>query len=123
MASESPKKSSAEAEARRSGWRTVKAVGPYLWPKGRPGIRARVVFALLALALAKAVTVATPFVYKSAVDKLAMTGAENPFFLFGLGAVSLTVAYGMARLWAPVSNSSETWLLPRLASGRCAIWR
>ena len=98
MASESPKKISAEAEARRSSWRTVKAVGPYLWPRDRPVIRARVVLALLALAIAKAVTVATPFVYKAAVDKLAMTGAEAPLFLFGLGAVSLTVAYGVARL-------------------------
>ncbi len=98
MASEIPKKTSVEAEARRSSWRTVKAISPYLWPKGRPDIRARVVAALLALAAAKAVTVATPFVYKTAVDKLAMTGAENPFFLLGLGAISLTVAYGVARL-------------------------
>ena len=89
---------SAASEAQLSGWRTIKAVTPYLWPEGRADMRLRVVLALIALVMAKAVTVATPFVYKSVVDKLADTGAENPFFLFGLGAISLTVAYGGARV-------------------------
>ncbi|MCY4328177.1 MAG: ABC transporter transmembrane domain-containing protein, partial [Rhodobacteraceae bacterium] len=88
----------AEVDARRSGWRTIKAVAPYLWPNDRFDLRVRVVFALLALATAKAVTVGTPFIYKAAVDQLAATGGDDPFFLFGLGAVALTIAYGGARV-------------------------
>ena len=98
MAADKIQAGDAQSEARRSGWRTIKAVAPYLWPADRTDIRLRVVFALLALAAAKAVTVSTPFIYKAAVDTLAETGADIPYFLFGLGAVGLTVAYGGARV-------------------------
>ncbi len=89
---------SASSEARRSGWRTIKAVAPYLWPADRREIRFRVVLALLALATAKVVTVGTPLIYKSAVDTLAGQGHENPLLLLGIGAVGLTLAYGGARI-------------------------
>ena len=98
MAADKKQAGDAQSEARRSGWRTIRAVAPYLWPSDRTDIRLRVVFALLALAAAKAVTVSTPFIYKAAVDTLAETGADIPYFLFGLGAVGLTVAYGGARV-------------------------
>ncbi|MCY3879004.1 MAG: ABC transporter ATP-binding protein/permease [Rhodobacteraceae bacterium] len=90
-------KKAAETQARRSGWRTIKAVSPYLWPKGRLDVRIRVVLALISLGAAKVIAVSTPLIYKAAVDKLASAEAENPFFLFSLGAVGLTVAYGVAR--------------------------
>ena len=89
---------SASEEARRSGWRTIKAVTPYLWPANRWDIRLRVILALCALAVAKIVTVGTPFIYKAAVDTLAGTEISNPYFLFSLGALGLTVAYGGARI-------------------------
>lgn len=91
-------KKKAASEAQRSGWRTIRSTAPYLWPKDRIDIRLRVVFALILLALAKVVTVATPFIYKAVVDTLAESSAESPFFLFGLGAIGLTVAYGGARV-------------------------
>lgn len=91
-------KKKAASEAQRSGWRTIRSTAPYLWPKDRIDIRLRVVFAIILLAFAKAVTVATPFIYKAVVDTLAESGAENPFFLLGLGAIGLTVAYGGARV-------------------------
>ena len=90
----------AESHERRSGWRTIRNVVPYLWPKDKPGMRARVVLALLALVAAKVVTVGTPFIYKAAVDTLAGQGSQSPFFMFALGAVGLTVAYGGARVLA-----------------------
>ena len=43
---------------------------PYLWPPGRPGLKARVVIALLCLFAAKAATVYVPVLYKHAVDAL-----------------------------------------------------
>ncbi|MFU8881816.1 MAG: ABCB family ABC transporter ATP-binding protein/permease [Rhodobacterales bacterium] len=80
--------------ARRSGLRTIRRVAPYLWPQEQPWVKRRVVFALLTLLLAKIVAVGTPILYKQAVDALAGEGV-SPLML---GAVGLTVAYGMARL-------------------------
>jgi ATP-binding cassette, subfamily B, heavy metal transporter len=80
--------------ARRSGIRTIRRVMPYLWPSDQPWVKRRVVLALLALLLGKIVAVGTPLLYKQAVDALAGEGV-SPLML---GAVGLTVAYGMARL-------------------------
>ncbi|MEL7115864.1 MAG: ABC transporter ATP-binding protein/permease [Pseudomonadota bacterium] len=82
---------------RASGWRTVRRVTPYLWPKDQAWVRYRVVFALLALFVSKLVAVGTPFFYKAAVDALTMENPD-PTFLLAVGAVGLTIAYGMARL-------------------------
>ncbi|MCE8439401.1 ABC transporter ATP-binding protein/permease [Rhodovulum sulfidophilum] len=77
--------------------RTIRKVAPYLWPQGQGWVKRRVVLALAALFLAKVVSVGTPFLYKAAVDSL--TGeARNDTLLLAVGAVGLTVAYGMARL-------------------------
>ncbi|WP_417743621.1 ABCB family ABC transporter ATP-binding protein/permease [Salipiger sp.] len=80
-------------EERRSGLRTIRRVWPYLWPDGEPWVKRRVVFALGLLLLAKLIAVGTPILYKRAVDSLS---GEVPDLM--LGAVGLTVAYGMARL-------------------------
>ena len=80
-----------------SGWQTIKRVLPYLWPTGQGWIKRRVVGALLMLVASKIVSVTTPFLYKQAVDVLAKD-ATNPATFLMLGAVGLTVAYGMARL-------------------------
>ncbi len=87
--------SATEARAARvSGIRTVRRVAPYLWPADQPWVKRRVVFALLALLVGKVIAVGTPILYKQAVDALAGEGV-SPLML---GAVGLTVAYGMARL-------------------------
>jgi ATP-binding cassette subfamily B protein len=77
-----------------NGWRTVRRVAPYLWPADRLDIKTRVVVAMMFLVLAKVVTVVTPMIYRDAVDALAGEGVSDLM----LGAVGLTVAYGMARL-------------------------
>jgi ABC-type transport system involved in Fe-S cluster assembly fused permease/ATPase subunit len=83
----------AQAE-RRSGVRTLRRVVPYLWPAEPTWVRPRVVWAIVLLVIAKLVTVGTPVLYKGAVDALAQEGAP----MLALGAIGLTVAYGMARL-------------------------
>ena len=87
---------SSEAD-RRSGWRTIRKVVPYLWPDDLPWVKRQVVLAMIALLASKLVAVANPFFYKAAVDAL---GGENvdAAWALGLGAVGLTVAYGVARL-------------------------
>ncbi|MFT4961937.1 MAG: ABC-type transport system involved in Fe-S cluster assembly fused permease/ATPase subunit [Paracoccaceae bacterium] len=79
---------------RRSGWRTLRKVAPYLWPQDPAWVRRRVVLALALLVFAKLIAVTTPILYKEAVDRLAHEGVP----VLALGAIGLTVAYGMARL-------------------------
>ena len=81
-------------EERRSSMRTLRRVVPYLWPDGQGWVKRRVVVALAVLVLAKVIAVYTPILYKGAVDSLAGEGVPD----LALGAIGLTVAYGMARI-------------------------
>ena len=83
----------AQAE-RQSSLLVLRKVAPYLWPANMPWVRRRVVWAMIALIVSKLVTVATPQFYRGAVDGLAQEGVP----MFALGAIGLTVAYGLARL-------------------------
>ncbi|MFY0596145.1 MAG: ABC transporter ATP-binding protein/permease [Cognatishimia sp.] len=77
----------------RSGWDIIRRVAPYLWPEGRNDIKMRVVIAMVALVFSKAIAAVIPQIFGAAVDTLAEEGAS----IFVLGAVGLTLAYGMAR--------------------------
>ncbi|HKK97272.1 MAG TPA: metal ABC transporter permease, partial [Marivita sp.] len=81
------------ADERRSGIRTVRKVGPYLWPDDKPWVKRRVVIALACLVLAKVVNVLAPLLFGRAVDAL---GGEVSDLM--LGGIGLTLAYGFARL-------------------------
>jgi ATP-binding cassette subfamily B protein len=85
------------AAERRSAWRTIRRVGPYLWPEGQGWVKRRVVASLLALVVAKLVGVAVPYLFKLAVDALGGT-APTPAYMLGAGAIGITLAYGFARL-------------------------
>ena len=83
-----------DANGQRSGWRTIRKVTPYLWPDDEPWVKRRVVLAMVMLVLAKLIAVYTPILYKGAVDGLAGEGVPP----LALGAVGLTMAYGVARM-------------------------
>lgn len=88
-------KSSIQYAERRSGMRTLRKVAPYIWPrKGHVWVKRRVVIALLLLLCSKLIAVYIPVLYRDAVDVLAKEGVPT----LALGAVGLTVAYGVARL-------------------------
>ncbi|WP_423815397.1 ABCB family ABC transporter ATP-binding protein/permease [Pseudooceanicola nitratireducens] len=80
-----------------NGMQIVRRALPYLWPSDAPWVRYRVVIALSVLVFAKLIAVGTPFFYKAAVDALAGEG-DSAAWMLALGAVSLTVIYGLARL-------------------------
>ncbi len=82
-----------------SGLQTIARVLPYLWPDGQGWVKRRVVLAMTMLFVAKLVSVTTPYLYKVAVDALAGTDADAGTLL-AVGAVGLTVAYGIARFSA-----------------------
>ena len=83
----------AEAE-RKSAIRIIFKVLPYLWPRDRFDVRVRVILALVLLVVAKAIINFAPFLYRDAVNALS-DNASSPFLL---GALGLTVAYGVARI-------------------------
>ena len=76
--------------------RVIARVIPYLWPKGQNWVRWRVAIALASLIMAKLVAVATPMIMGAAVDVLSGDGGTNRLFM--LGAIGLTVAYGISRV-------------------------
>ncbi len=83
---------------RMSGWRTIKSVAPYLWPSDNTGIKVRVVLAMIALVLAKVLTVTTPFFFKGAIDSMSPDIANEPAVMMVTGTIGLVVAYGAMRL-------------------------
>lgn len=85
-------------EERRQSRQTIRKVMPYMWPKGQGWVKRRVVLAMALLVFAKMISVLTPFFYKAAVDGLTGDGSANPAWMLGIGAVGLTIAYGMAKL-------------------------
>ncbi|MEO0961605.1 MAG: ABC transporter ATP-binding protein/permease [Pseudomonadota bacterium] len=80
---------------RRSNREAIRDLLPFLWPKGRPDLKGRVVLAMIALVLAKAVTLYMPFLYGAAVDAL---DQENPQQIVITTVVFLIGAYGIARI-------------------------
>ena len=86
----------AKRAEKRSSWSVIKGVAPYMWPQGEAWIKRRVVFSLIALVASKLIAVASPLFYKAAID--AMGTGDSAAWLLAMGAVGLTVAYGMTRL-------------------------
>lgn len=79
----------------RNQFAVLKMLGPYLWPKGQPSFKFRIILATLCLVLAKVANVYAPLFYKDAVD---MLGApENLAVTFLVGVI---LAYGLARIGA-----------------------
>ena len=77
----------------RGDLNTLRTLAPYLWPKGEPVMRARVVIALVMLALAKVATVYVPVLYKQAVDLV----SGGPGFAAS-ALIALVLAYGVVRV-------------------------
>ncbi|MGC1712583.1 MAG: ABC transporter ATP-binding protein/permease, partial [Methyloceanibacter sp.] len=77
---------------------------PYIWPANRPDLRWRVVFALGALVVAKAITLAVPIAYKQIIDLLTGQASSGTpaggVSMLGLAMLPamLIVAYGVGRI-------------------------
>ncbi|MBI1218748.1 MAG: ATP-binding cassette domain-containing protein [Rhodobacteraceae bacterium] len=83
---------------RKGTLRTIRRILPYLWPKGQVWVKRRVVASLVALVLAQVASLTTPFFYKAAVDSL-VGKSHDQVWLFTIGAIGLTIAYGIGRLF------------------------
>jgi len=85
---------SRQKSEKQAAWNTTKRVAPFVWPAGDFDLRARVVLAMLALVGSKFIAILAPILQAWAVDDLAEAGVSD----FVLGAVGLTIAYGIARI-------------------------
>ncbi len=81
-------------DEKRSALRTIRRVGPYLWPQDNSAVKTRLIVSMLLLVLAKLVSAGTPFLYGYTVDSLVLPDAS----LFVIGAIGLIIAYGLARV-------------------------
>ncbi len=95
------------------GLQTIRRIGPYLWPRGEPWVRRRVVGAMVLLIMAKLVSILTPYIYKRAVDALSIDTTDQASMLL-LGAVGLTVAYGLARMGTVFFGEMRDWVFVRV---------
>ncbi len=77
-----------------SGWRTLGRLLPYLWPRNQPGMRLRVVAAMVFLVAAKVAIIYVPIFYKDAIDVLAPADVGAAVAL----PLGLILAYGAARV-------------------------
>ena len=81
-------------DEKRSALRTIRRVGPYLWPQDNSAVKTRLIVSMLLLVLAKLISAGTPFLYGYTVDSLVSPDAS----LFVIGAIGLIIAYGLARV-------------------------
>lgn len=111
-----PRSTTSDTDVNRAqALRVIRKVIPYLWPKDKAWVKQRVVLAMLALVLARVISVATPFYYKAAVDALAPGGGtDQTVFMLTAGAVGLTVAYGLARLMSVGFNQLRDVIFARV---------
>jgi ATP-binding cassette subfamily B protein len=93
-------RSDALMAARTGHLAVLRELAPYIWPAGRPDLRMRVVMALVALIIAKAITLMVPIAYKAVVDLLTDEATGKQITAVGLAAspVFLIVAYGVGRV-------------------------
>ena len=90
-------------QARTGHIAVLKELLPYIWPLDRPDLRRRVLLALGALVIAKAITLLVPIAYKQIVDLLTGQGAgaaAGSISMLGLAALPamLIIAYGVGRV-------------------------
>jgi ATP-binding cassette, subfamily B, heavy metal transporter len=84
------------AGAEGDQWKTLKGLLPYLWPHDRPDLKLRVVLAMIALVIAKVITVLTPFTFKYATDTL--TATQNAAVIAFTVPLFFVLAYGFGRI-------------------------
>ena len=90
--------------------RTLARFLPYLWPAGRPDLRARVVVAILLVLAAKAVLLALPFAYKAAVDAMSTRTGEAVALALGMVA-----AYAAGRFTGVLFDNVRNAIFERVS--------
>ena len=105
---------SAPPRGHRADFATLRTLLPYLWPAHEPGIRARVVGAVVLLVGAKAANVVVPVLFKHAVDALSQPAG------LAVVPVAFILAYGLARVLSQTCGELRDAVLAlRKEGGTC----
>ena len=111
----SPRAVTAARRATLTG--TVELLWPYIWPADRADLKLRVFLAVALMLLSKLFTIAIPYSYKWATDavagKLALDAVPLPHVL--VGAVALTVLYGVLRIVMALTQQGRDALFAAVA--------
>ncbi len=105
-----PSSTQATNTAQMGNLNVLRELLTYLWPRGEPRMRLRVLAALLCLILAKLALMFVPLFYGRAVDALSPGGA-NPVVILPLG---LIIAYGGARVMSLVFGELRDAIFARV---------
>jgi ABC-type transport system involved in Fe-S cluster assembly fused permease/ATPase subunit len=98
--------------ARRGGFSTLRGLLPYLWPVGEPGLRLRVVVAILCLITAKFANVYVPILYKRTID--ALGGTDDHVTPLAV-PLAIIFAYGSARILSLIFAELRDAVFARVA--------
>jgi ATP-binding cassette, subfamily B, heavy metal transporter len=92
-------------------------LAPFLWPKERPDLKLRVVYATVLLILAKLVTLVVPYTAKWATDALigALNNPEKTAFTLLSIPLMLTAAYGLSRIVMAVLTQARDAIFARVS--------
>lgn len=90
-----PVHSSSAHLTRATSFRVIKSLGRYIWPDDQPSVRHRVLAAVALLGASKALSVTVPFLFKHAVDAIAVSSTA-PEAAIVLPTAAL-IGYGAAR--------------------------
>lgn len=95
-----------------SNLKIIRKVLPFLWPKDRPDNKVRIIVSIVALIIAKIVSISIPLLYKFAVDSLA--DSSN---IYLLGTVGLTIAYGAAKILSVIFEETRNLVFASVGQG------
>ena len=104
------------SDARVQGWNVIRQVLPYLWPDGNKTVKLRVIASMAALLLSQVIAVFAPLLFSQAVDSLTPKGPTDATF-WGLAAIGLTLAFGIARLTSTGLMQLRDVIFTRVSQG------
>lgn len=93
----------------------LKFMMSYIWPKGKPQVKRRVLLSLSLLAGAKLLNVQVPFLFKHAVDSLSPVTMASPEIAAFTTVSFLIMGYGMARVSASLLNEMRDAVFAKVA--------
>ena len=105
----------AEPASLRQDGAVIRALMPYLWPKGQVDMKARVVTAMVLLVAAKLATVFVPVLYKLAIDILTEPGGTTGDLPTAVVVpVGLILGYGLVRVLSQVFGELRDFVFARV---------
>ncbi len=90
-------------------WATLARFLPYLWPRDRPALRVRIIFALLLVVVSKLVQLSMAWLYGRAVDRM-VPGLESGVTI----AIALVCAYAGARFGGVLFDNLRNLIFERV---------